>query len=168
MDKHVTFRVLFVCLGNICRSPAAEIVFNAALAECGMESQVQADSCGTASYHTGSRPDSRMLAALDRAGFRYGGHRARTFTRADFARYDLIIPQDAENEADLLRLACSGADKAKIRGMWTYFAPQEVEQEVPDPYYGPATGFDAVVALLQRSMPGLISDIQRRLAAADS
>lgn len=168
MSIHLPFRVLFVCLGNICRSPAAEIIFNAALAECGMGNLVLADSCGTASYHTGSRPDSRMLAALGRAGFAYGGHRARTICRADFSLYDLIIPQDAENEADLRRLARNEAERAKIRGMWTYFAPQETVQEVPDPYYGSANGFDAVVALLQRSMPYLVLDIQRRLAAPDT
>lgn len=158
-----SFRVLFVCLGNICRSPAAEIVFHAALAKSGMEERISADSCGTASYHIGSKPDTRMLAALKRAGLAYGGHRARAFCQADFAHFDLIIPQDAENESDLRRLARTAEEKRKIRGMWEYFGAAETEQEVPDPYYGTEADFDAVVALLQRSMPRLLEDIRQRL-----
>ncbi len=158
-----SFRVLFVCLGNICRSPAAEIVFHAALAKSGMAERISADSCGTASYHIGSKPDARMLAALKRAGLAYGGHRARAFCQADFARFDLIIPQDAENESDLRRLARTAEEKGKIRGMWEYFGAAETEQEVPDPYYGTEADFDAVVALLQRSMPRLLEDIRQRL-----
>lgn len=156
------FSVLFVCLGNICRSPAAEIIFNAVAKEAGLAGQVKADSCGTASYHTGSKPDHRMLAALDRAGYSYGGHRARTFRRADFSEFDLIIPQDESNEQDILALARSQADAAKVRGMWQWFAPEETEHSVPDPYYGGPAGFDAVVALLTRSMQRLVADLPRQ------
>lgn len=157
------FRVLFVCLGNICRSPAAEIIFNATALKSGLGGCVLADSCGTASYHVGSRPDPRMLAALSRAGFRYGGHLARAFRREDFARFDLIIPQDHENAADLLQWAGSPCEKEKVAGMWKWFAPEEPEREVPDPYYGSASDFDAVVGLLERSMQRLASDIRQRL-----
>lgn len=168
MNSSPLFRVLFVCLGNICRSPAAEIAFHAALAGSGMAGRVSADSCGTASYHIGSKPDSRMLGALRRAGLAYGGHRARAFCRADFARFDLIIPQDAENESDLLRLARTAEEKGKIRGMWSYFGASETVREVPDPYYGTEDDFDAVVALLQRSMPRLLEDIRKRLVGKDA
>ena len=158
MSANSPYRVLFVCLGNICRSPAAEIVFNAAVKEAGLAGTVRADSCGTASYHTGERPDSRMLAALERAGYSYGGHRARTFRRADFTDFDLIIPQDHSNKEDILALARNAADAAKVRGMWEWFAEGETERDVPDPYYGGPAGFDAVVALLARAMQRLVAE----------
>ncbi|MBQ2379528.1 MAG: low molecular weight phosphotyrosine protein phosphatase [Akkermansia sp.] len=156
MSAPAPYRVLFVCLGNICRSPAAEIIFNAVAAKNGLAGLVKADSCGTASYHTGSKPDHRMLAALERAGYSYGGHRARTFRRADFSDFDLIIPQDEYNERDILALARNEADAAKVRGMWQWFGAEETESSVPDPYYGGPAGFDAVVALLTRSMEKLM------------
>jgi protein-tyrosine-phosphatase len=81
--------VLFVCLGNICRSVAAEMIFNAAVQEAGLADHVECDSCGTAAYHIGEKPDSRMLAALERAGFAYNGHRGRQFSRRDFENFDL-------------------------------------------------------------------------------
>ena len=84
-----SFRVLFVCLGNICRSVAAEMTFNAAVQAAGLADHVEADSCGTANYHVGQKPDARMLAALERAGFAYNGHRGRQFSRRDFADFDL-------------------------------------------------------------------------------
>lgn len=163
MSTPAPYRVLFVCLGNICRSPAAEIIFNAVAAEKGLGALVQADSCGTASYHTGSRPDRRMLAALERAGYTYGGHRARTFRRADFSEFDLIVPQDEYNEQDILSLSRSSADAARVRGMWQWFAENERERSVPDPYYGGAEGFDAVVALLTRSMRKLVAELKDKL-----
>lgn len=164
MSSHSPFRVLFVCLGNICRSPAAEVIFNAVVKNRGLDKCIKVDSCGTASYHTGSRPDSRMLAALERAGFTYGGHRARTFCRADFSDFDLIIPQDHSNEEDILALARNSADAAKVRGMWNWFAPDETETEVPDPYYGGPAGFDAVVALLSRASERLLKKLQKELS----
>lgn len=163
MSTPSPFRVLFVCLGNICRSPAAEVIFNAAVKAAGLSQQIKVDSCGTASYHTGSRPDSRMLAALERAGFSYGGHRARTFRRADFSDFDLIIPQDHCNEEDILALARNSDDAAKVKGMWNWFDAQETEKDVPDPYYGGPAGFDAVVALLTRASALLLADVQAEL-----
>lgn len=156
-------RVLFVCLGNICRSPAAEIVFNAAILRAGLQDFIQADSCGTASYHTGQKPDARMLAALQRAGYVWGGHRARTFSFHDFDTFDLIIPQDASNQQDILALAPSPAAQAKVHPMSRWFAPGESEHSVPDPYYGGPAGFDAVVSLLERAMPQLLAHLQQLL-----
>lgn len=165
MSTPAPYRVLFVCLGNICRSPAAEIIFNAVAAQEGLSHLVKADSCGTASYHTGSKPDHRMLAALERAGYNYGGHRARTFRRADFSEFDLIIPQDEYNEQDILSLARHEEDRSRVRGMWQWFAPEESERSVPDPYYGGPAGFDAVVALLTRSMQRLAAELSAKLQA---
>jgi protein-tyrosine phosphatase len=99
-----------------------------------------------------------MLAALERAGYSYGGHRARTFRRADFTDFDLIIPQDHSNKEDILALARNAADAAKVRGMWEWFAEGETERDVPDPYYGGPAGFDAVVALLARAMQRLVAE----------
>lgn len=155
------FRILFVCLGNICRSPAAEIVCRAALAEAGLDGQVQVDSCGTASYHTGSRPDARMQAALERAGFAYGGHRARTLRRADAAEFDLIIPQDRENLRDVLAVFPAEA-AAKVRPMSEWFPAGETRCEVPDPYYGGAEGFDDVVQLLRGAAQQLVQELIRK------
>lgn len=149
-----------MCLGNICRSPAAEVIFNAAVKQAGLSQLIKVDSCGTASYHTGSRPDSRMLAALERAGFTYGGHRARTFRRADFSDFDLIIPQDHCNEEDILARARNSADAAKVQGMWKWFDADEAEKDVPDPYYGGPAGFDAVVALLTRASANLLAAVR--------
>lgn len=149
-----------MCLGNICRSPAAEVIFNAAVKRAGLSHLIKTDSCGTASYHTGSRPDSRMLAALDRAGYTYGGHRARTFRRADFSDFDLIIPQDHCNEEDILARARNSADAAKVQGMWKWFDADEAEKDVPDPYYGGPAGFDAVVALLTRASANLLAAVR--------
>lgn len=161
MSKVSPVKVLFVCLGNICRSPAAEVIFSDLVKRAGLSAQIKVDSCGTASYHTGSKPDSRMLAALERAGYTYGGHRARTFKRADFSEFDLIIPQDYFNEDDIIHLARNKEDEAKVHGMWRWFDAQETEKDVPDPYYGGPAGFDTVVALLTRACTNLLAELQK-------
>lgn len=158
------YRVLFVCLGNICRSPAAEIVCRAALQQAGLAGQVVVDSCGTASYHTGSKPDSRMIAALQRAGYSYGGHRARTLCAADGARFDLIVPQDAENYRDVCRVLAA-THAAKVVPMSHWFPAGTRHGEVPDPYYGSEADFDEVVQLLAQSMDGLVADVRAAMAA---
>ncbi len=159
MSKPAPTRVLFVCLGNICRSPAAEIIFRAAVERAGRAGEFEIDSCGTASYHTGQKPDRRMLAALERAGYVWGGHRARTFCRADFSRFDLIIPQDGSNREDILALARNAADAARVKPMKTWFAADCREPGVPDPYYGGDAGFDAVVSLLEDSCARLLAEL---------
>ena len=153
------YRVLFVCLGNICRSPAAEIVCRVALQQAGLADRVAVDSCGTASYHIGSRPDRRMLAALERAGYAYGGHRARALRRADATEFDLIVPQDDANLRDV-RAALAPTGKAKIMPMSHWFPAGCRYSEVPDPYYGSAEDFDDVVSLLAASMPQLVAELR--------
>ncbi len=163
MSKPTPRRVLFVCLGNICRSPAAEIIFRAAVERAGLSHAFEIDSCGTASYHTGQKPDRRMLAALERAGYAWGGHRARTFSRADFSRFDLIVPQDSSNREDILALARNAGDAARVQPMSTWFPQGCREREVPDPYYGGDAGFDAVVSLLEQACAGLLDDLKAEL-----
>ncbi len=159
MNKPSPQRVLFVCLGNICRSPAAEIIFRQIVEEAGLAESFVIDSCGTASYHTGQKPDRRMLAALERAGYAWGGHRARTFRREDFSRFELIIPQDESNREDILILARNAGDAARVQPMKKWFPEDCQESGVPDPYYGGAAGFDAVVALLEASCTRLLAEL---------
>lgn len=160
-DSKRKYRILFVCLGNICRSPAAEIVCKAALQHAGLADRVQVDSCGTASYHVGSKPDSRMLAALERAGFAYDGHRARTLRPADGSDFDLIIPQDEENLRDV-RSTLSPTAPATVLPMSHWFPPGVRHSSVPDPYYGTSADFDEVVALLRSSIARLVHDLSTR------
>ncbi len=155
------FRVLFVCLGNICRSVAAEHVFNAAVREAGLSDHVESDSCGTAAYHVGQKPDARMLAALERAGFAYNGHRGRQFRRGDFKEFDLIVPQDDSNYEDVVALASSPEEIAKVVPMSAWFADDCSLHEVPDPYYGSTGDFDDVVSLLVGASRQLANDIAR-------
>jgi len=152
-------RVLFVCLGNICRSPAAEVIFRTRLREQQLDSCVQADSCGMGSWHVGQKPDARMLAALKRAGYVYDGHRARCFRREDFSRFDLIIPQDDDNRAEILALAHTPDEAARVVSMSHWFPEEERCCEVPDPYYGGESDFDAVVALLERATQRLVREL---------
>ncbi len=159
MSKPSPVRVLFVCLGNICRSPAAEIIFRAAVERAGLADSFEVDSCGTASYHIGQKPDRRMLAALERAGYAWGGHRARSFSRADFSRFDLIIPQDASNEEDILALSRQEADAARVKPMRCWFPEGCRESGVPDPYYGGESAFDAVVSLLEQACARLLAEL---------
>lgn len=161
----ICYRVLFVCLGNICRSPAAEVVLTRAVCDAGLEDLIEVDSCGTASYHVGQKPDSRMLAALERAGFVYGGHRARAFRRSDFERFNLIIPQDDSNARDVLALARRESERAKVVPMSRWFPSGCRWSEVPDPYYGSAKDFDEVVRLLAASVPSLLEELRLRLTS---
>ncbi len=168
MSKPDPVRVLFVCLGNICRSPAAEIIFRATAERAGLGGSFEIDSCGTASYHIGQKPDPRMLAALERAGYTWGGHRARCFTRADFSRFDLIIPQDESNRGNILSLTRSEAAAARVQPMSCWFPEGCQEQGVPDPYYGGDAGFDAVVRLLELSCARLLTELSSSFALRDS
>ena len=155
------FRVLFVCLGNICRSVAAEMTFNAAVQAAGLADHVAADSCGTANYHVGSKPDARMLAALERAGFEYNGHRGRQFRRQDFVDFDLIVPQDDSNYEDVVAKASTPEEMAKVVPMSAWFPDDCPLHEVPDPYYGGTDDFNEVVALLASATEQMARDIAR-------
>ncbi len=168
MSKPIPTRVLFVCLGNICRSPAAEIIFRAAVERAGLSAAFEIDSCGTASYHVGQKPDRRMLAALERAGYAWGGHRARAFSRADFSRFDLIIPQDGSNTEDILALARNVEDASRVLPMRHWFPEGCRESGVPDPYYGGDAGFDAVVRLLEQSCARLLAELAAAMESTPS
>lgn len=140
-------RILFVCLGNICRSPAAEGVFLDILREQGAEDRYVVDSAGTGNYHIGDLPDSRMRVHARQRGLNLT-HRCRQVCTEDFEDFDLIIGMDASNLANLRRMAPSVEAARKIHGMAEFFTPGARYDHVPDPYYEGAEGFELVLDLL--------------------
>lgn len=163
MTDSKPYRVLFVCLGNICRSPAAEIIFKQMVAEQGLEGVVESDSAGMIGYHRGCPPDERMLRALQKYGYRDPGLRARPVEKDDLDRFDLILGMDRENLRDLKRLDAGGRHAGKIVPMCS-FVTQFPDKEVPDPYFGGQDGFDHVVLLLQDACSHLLEQVKERLA----
>lgn len=152
------YRLLFVCLGNICRSPAAENVMDHLLRQAGLEQQVLCDSAGTSSYHIGSSPDHRMTAAATNRGIPMQGA-ARQFQRLDFEQFDLILVMDRSNYRDVLALDPSGRFCDRVRLMCD-FCTHHTLKEVPDPYYGGPEGFNQVLDLLEDACAGLLNYLQ--------
>ena len=157
-------RILFVCLGNICRSPTAEAVLRALAARDAPDLGLEVDSAGTAGYHLGEPPDPRMRAAAARRGYDLTALRARTVEPGDFDRFDLILAMDRENLAVLRRRAPDGA-RERLR-LFLEFAPHGEPQEVPDPYYGGPNGFEEVLDLVEAAARGLLSYLRQRARAA--
>lgn len=153
----MTYKLLFVCLGNICRSPSAENIMNYLIQERGLEGKVVCDSAGTSSYHIGASPDRRMQAAASRRGIQLIGQ-ARQFEVCDFETFDLILAMDRSNYRDILQLDRDNLYKDKVRLMCD-FATQHRDREVPDPYYGGEAGFDHVIDLLLDACEGLLEEI---------
>jgi protein-tyrosine phosphatase len=156
----VTTRVLFVCLGNICRSPTAEGVLRHLLPQEAPELQVEVDSAGTADYHIGDPPDSRSRRAALRRGIDLSGLRARQVTPGDFARFDLILAMDRDNLARLEAMRPAGS-RAQLRLFMEYAAQHSDRLEVPDPYYRDAGGFEEVLDLCVAAARGLIAALQK-------
>ena len=158
-------RILFVCLGNICRSPTAEGVMRALVREQGLEELVEIDSAGTGGWHVGAAPDERATAAARRRGIALEGA-ARKVASEDFERFDLILAMDRENLAVLRSLAPDAQARGRVR-MLREFDPAAAggDLDVPDPYYGGARGFDDVLDLVEAACRGLLEDIRPRLAA---
>ena len=145
------YRVLFVCLGNICRSPTAEAVFRQLVDEAGLTDQIEIDSAGTGDWHIGSAPDARATDAAARRGIRLAGS-ARQVTLQDFEDYDVLLAMDANNLRDLRELAPPGAE-SKVR----LFA----EDDVPDPYYGGDSGFDDVLDIVDKASRRLLDELRQ-------
>ncbi|MFM7428056.1 MAG: low molecular weight protein-tyrosine-phosphatase [Elainella sp.] len=151
------YKLLFVCLGNICRSPSAEGIMNHLIQQRGLTGQIICDSAGTSSYHIGSPPDRRMTVAASRQGVRLAGQ-ARQFELSDFEAFDLILAMDQENYRNILALDHSGRYKHKVKLMCE-FCRSHRDREVPDPYYGGESGFDYVIDLLLDACTGLLDEI---------
>ncbi len=155
------YKLLFVCLGNICRSPAAEGIMNHLIDRANLIDQIICDSAGTSAYHIGESPDRRMTAAAKQRGIVLLGQ-ARQFTKADFDAFDLILAMDRDNYAGINYLDPTGKYKHKVRLMCD-FCTRHPFKEVPDPYYGGAEGFNQVINLLLDACDGLLSHIQSGL-----
>jgi protein-tyrosine phosphatase len=155
-------RILFVCLGNICRSPSAEAVMRELLAETGLEREVEVDSAGTGDWHVGSPPDRRAVAAARDRGIELAGT-ARAVAEADFERFDLIVAMDHANLGELRRRARGPGQEAKLRLLREYdpAAPGAEQLEVPDPYFGDGDGFELVLDILERSCRNLLEELDR-------
>ncbi len=149
------YKLLFVCLGNICRSPAAENIMNHLIQQTEWKGRILCDSAGTSSYHIGSPPDRRMsIAVAQKLGIKLRG-RARQFQASDFQDFDLILAMDRENYRDILFADPSGQYHYKVRLMCEFCSRYTLE-EVPDPYYGGAEGFYQAIDLLVDACEGLL------------
>jgi protein-tyrosine phosphatase len=153
-------RVLFVCLGNICRSPTAEGVFRTVVERAGLLQHIEIDSAGTHAYHVGEPPDARAQAAAQRRGVDLSGLRGRRATRVDIERFDYILAMDEENYQNLQTLSPQGLEH-KIR-LFLEFAPQRPEREVPDPYFGGEGGFERVLDMIEEASEGLLAHLRER------
>jgi low molecular weight protein-tyrosine phosphatase len=157
-------RILFVCLGNICRSPTAEVVFRAVASREAPDIALEIDSAGTAAYHVGEPPDRRTRQAAARRGYDLSALRARVVESGDFDRFDLILAMDRENLRALERLA-PASTRERLR-LFLEFAPGAGVSEVPDPYYGGANGFEDVLDLIEAASRGLVEHLRRQSPAA--
>ncbi|HEX8101621.1 MAG TPA: low molecular weight protein-tyrosine-phosphatase [Solirubrobacteraceae bacterium] len=157
-------RVLFVCLGNICRSPTAEGVMRRQLADAGLGDRIEVDSAGTGSWHAGEPPDRRATAAARERGIALDGA-ARQVTREDFDAFDLIVAMDAANERDLLALAPDAAARAKVRRLREFdpVAAADGDLDVPDPYFGGEDGFAHVLDVVDAGCRGLVGELRARV-----
>lgn len=147
-------RILFVCLGNICRSPTAEGVFRHRALQAGLNS-LQVDSAGTAGWHVGKAPDPRTVAAAQRRGYDLSALRARQVQAADFKNFDLVLAMDKQNLAELKSMAPAGTRTSV--GLFLDYADRAAFREVPDPYYGGDAGFEQVLDLIEQASDGLIA-----------
>lgn len=151
-------KVLFVCLGNICRSPTAEGVFRDLVAKKGLSDQIITDSAGTGAWHVGSPPDERAQKAALARGVDLSDLRARKAIAKDFIQFDYVLAMDRSNYANLQQI-CPPGYEDRLH-MFLSFFENSPEEEVPDPYYGGAAGFDYVLDLIEEASVGLLKDIE--------
>ena len=155
----VEIRVLFVCMGNICRSPTAQGVFEKLVEEEGLGNHIRIDSAGTHAYHVGDRPDNRATLAASRRGIDLSNQQARRVQEEDLAVFDYIVAMDSSNYRKLLEY-CPPGNEVKLR-MFMEYAPDLPEQDVPDPYYGGPNGFERVLDLIEEAAMGLLASIRQ-------
>ncbi|MEW8291374.1 MAG: low molecular weight protein-tyrosine-phosphatase [Candidatus Thiodiazotropha endolucinida] len=157
MNDNIKINILFVCMGNICRSPTAQGVFRDIVEKQGLSDYIATDSAGTIDYHTGSKPDRRARETAIKRGLDLSDLRARIVTSEDFERFDYVIAMDRSNYADLEAL-CPPGREDRLH-LFLDFAPHQPVREVPDPYYGGAAGFDRVFDLVEEASRGLLDNI---------
>ena len=159
MNRQGKIRILMVCLGNICRSPTAEGVFRQLLTQVAPDLQVEVDSAGTAGYHVGEPPDPRSRRAAMSRGVDLSTLRARQIAPGDFACFDLILAMDRDNLRALEAMRPEGS-RARVQ-LFLEYAPDSGRLEVPDPYYGDASGFEEVLDLSAAASRGLIAALHK-------
>ncbi|HEX6042418.1 low molecular weight protein-tyrosine-phosphatase [Longimicrobium sp.] len=152
-------RVLFVCMGNICRSPVAEAVFRHQVREAGLEDRFEIDSAGTSGYHDGDPPDRRSTETAWKRGIKLTG-RSRRVTQDDLRTFDYVIAMDAENERELRRVLASSGGAARVHRLREW-DPRPEHGDVPDPYYGGARGFDDVHDIVERASAAFLEHVVR-------
>ncbi|MBB6628124.1 low molecular weight phosphotyrosine protein phosphatase [Nocardioides sp. KIGAM211] len=152
------YRIALVCLGNICRSPMADVVLSERVDEAGLAGRVEVSSSGTGGWHVGNPMDRRAAATLTAAGYDPTAHRAHQFDPADLRGLDLVLAMDAQNLADVT----SGADDDRVR-LFRDFDPVDPGGEVPDPYYGGDAGFEEVLAMVERTAATIVAQLSDEL-----
>ncbi|MER6672077.1 low molecular weight protein-tyrosine-phosphatase [Streptomyces sp. NPDC000983] len=157
----MSYRVCFVCTGNICRSPMAESVFRARVAEAGLDGLVDVDSAGTGGWHEGDPADPRTVSVLEEHGYD-GAHRARQFEASWFARLDLVVALDEGHLRALRRLAPTEQDAEKVRLLRSYDPAAGDDLDVPDPYYGGPEGFEECLAMVEAASVGLLDAVREK------
>jgi protein-tyrosine phosphatase len=153
-------KVLFVCMGNICRSPTAEGVFKRFVAEAGLAGHILSDSAGTHDYHIGEPPDPRTQRAAAKRGYDLAALRGRQVARRDFDEFDYVLAMD-ETNLRLLERLCPPTHAHKLK-LFLDFSGDPVRREVPDPYYGGAQGFEQVLDLVEQASRGLLEHLHQR------
>lgn len=160
MKSNKKVSVLFVCMGNICRSPTAEGVFRHIVEREGLDEHIHIDSAGTHAYHVGEQPDSRAQQTARSRGIDLSTQRARKVSHDDFEKFDYVLAMDSDNHA-ILASMCPD-EKTDCLSLFLSFAEHRPESEVPDPYYGGAQGFEHVFDLVEEAALGLLEDIRKQ------
>jgi protein-tyrosine phosphatase len=160
MMNYSKIKVLFVCMGNICRSPTAEGVFRYYVSEAGQADNIIVDSAGTHDYHIGSSPDRRAQQAALQRGYDLSGLRGRQVGKMDFHEFDYILAMDKENLANLIQI-CPPQEQHKLK-LFMEFSKEFSEREVPDPYYGGNQGFENVLNMVEDAASNLLKEILAR------
>lgn len=162
MNPSKPIKVSFVCLGNICRSPLAQGVLEFLVQQQGLQEKIQVSSAGTGSWHVGKAPDTRMRATAKKHGI-YMNSRARQFQPEDFNRFDLVLAMDQSNKNDLKRMCPSPEAEKKLRLFRSFDPACNGDEDVPDPYYGGAEGFENVYEIVHRTCPEILKHIVTKL-----